>query len=120
MPYLIQPTPVFAALNTSGVINTDVTHTLVGAPGLGLAYRVSFVCISYAPSNTGAVEIRNGTSGEFQIAMECGPTGPGDWRILPPPGFLLAANTALRVVSRSNVVTQAFRILVHYFIDNLS
>lgn len=119
MGYPQPPRSVFFSANTNGVANTDTTHTLVASPGAGFGLRVSFIGMSYAPNNTGNVELRNSVAGEFQHCMQCGPTGPSSQLLIPGPGFALGAATALRTVSRSNVITQAFRVAVYYYIDTL-
>ncbi len=120
MAYVRPPTGFFTSLNTSGVVNTDITHTLLAAPGAQNAYRVSLICMSYAPANTGVVELRSGLAGNLAVAMAAGPTGPGNQMEIPEPGYLLAVNQALTIISRSNVVTQAFRVVVWYYIDNIA
>jgi hypothetical protein len=120
MAYTQLPASVFLALTTNGVANTDTTHTLVAAPGVGQRLRVSALGYSYAPANTGVVELRSGLAGNLFFGLDAGPTGPGAELIIPEPGYALAGNQALTGISRSNVITQAFRVWVYYYTELLS
>lgn len=113
-----------AAFATNAVANTNSVHTILAAPGAGVAYRVVGANVllpqNEPAANVFRLSLRDERGSYLWTWILSTPNRGSDGFWLPEPGVQHPVNNPLRVDSWCTVVTRTFQIVVYYFRDDVT
>lgn len=103
-------------VNTSGTANTQVTQTLLAAPGAGIRYRIWAMGIGFALSSftgTKLIGLFAAQTSTQRATLDCSLGQPSAWQELPG-GIAIPTNTAFQCTHSCDVATQSIFMHVWY------
>ncbi len=124
MSYSRPPLIVAPVFTTNAVANTATSHTVLAAPGAGLAYRVIWWSAGTAQNEAAATGIRLflqlNISGLISVAEFVWTGASSMWGDFAEPGLLCDPNTAVIVQSFDTAASRGFNVQLHYYRDGVT